>query len=434
MKTILYLILAFVAVTSMASQPPPVLRNPVSTNVFPNQIDGVVITDDNGLPFLIPPPLTHLPFLSFTGGGISGNVPSWQMVDMGADVTGILAASFGGTGLNAVTAGVSRGSILTSASNGHWGDFLADVSVGSLLISGGTGQKPVWGTGSPPLTISGSQIGFGNQNPNVVLAGPISGFAAPPNFRGLSLNDANGSVPTIALFNGSPIYAYANTNSNLNLRRVSCLGAARVEYVMGSGGTGLSTMGNQATTTGTAAGLAGLNGIPGGIRFFSAASSSSTAGINGVNSSIGWNLPTHFLLVGNFTNTTSSRFVCGMTSGSFATVITSSDPNTTHSAFIQYDSTVRSTYNFYTSDGSSSTVTDSGVTATTNLATYEIIWDIVNTRMVAFRNGIPLATNTTHLPAAAMKTIVGVFTGQNQAMGVDIYHSELDQDFSPSIP
>lgn len=92
--------------------------------------------------------------------------------------------------------------------------------------------------------------------------------------------------------------------------------------------------------------------------------------------------------------TTDTRFVFGLASG-----VNDSDSPFDFTAFFRY-STIASDTNFQcvTGDGTSVTVTDSGIPADTNEHTFAIIFDDVTPNVQFYIDGTLVATNTTNLP------------------------------------
>lgn len=84
----------------------------------------------------------------------SGTTPTWGAITLSnaASVTGVLGVANGGTGLSSFTA---VGSIFFSATTSTIGQ-LADVATGSALISGGVGVAPSWGKIGLTTHVSGT--------------------------------------------------------------------------------------------------------------------------------------------------------------------------------------------------------------------------------------------------------------------------------------
>lgn len=88
-------------------------------------------------------------------GGV-GTAPSWSAVSLTADVTGVLAATTGGTGQSVYVVGdILYASTTTALSK------LADIATGNVLISGGVGTAPSYGKVVLTTHVSGT-LGVSN--------------------------------------------------------------------------------------------------------------------------------------------------------------------------------------------------------------------------------------------------------------------------------
>ena len=341
-----------------------------------------------------------------------------------------------------LTAGVSllgnstlgNGTSLFSDTLGIQNTFLTPHT----LIASGALNAEVSATVSSPLQFSsGDVLGFANQSANTVFSGPVSGAAAAPGFRALVAADY-GTVPSMADYNGAQGYSVSTSNGVSMWVRRGVQGTRRVEYCEDQGSGTANIFGNQiAAIAGTLIHVGPLAGVPSTLRWFTAAGGGVASGFNVNNLSASWSIPTCFTFIGNPTNITSLRCGIGLTSGTALATINNADPKTLHVMMFQLDTGAANPthWKLYTCDGGgTSTITDTGVVASTNAACYEIVWDKVNNRVVAFINGAAVAANTTHLPAAPMRSFGAVYALTALVQGIDMEWWQLSQDFFPSMP
>jgi len=138
-------------------------------------------------------------------GGV-GIAPSWGKVDLTAAVTGILPVANGGTNLSSYVTGD-----LVYASATNVLGRLADVAVGSVLLSGGVGTAPLWGLVNVSTSITGVlPVANGGTNLSSYSVGDIIYASAAQVLTPLSIAAANNVLTT----NGTaPLWGKVNLTS-----------------------------------------------------------------------------------------------------------------------------------------------------------------------------------------------------------------------------
>jgi hypothetical protein len=191
--------------------------------------------------------------------GNAGGAPTWGAVSLTADVTGVLTAANGGTGISGYVAGD-----LIYASAAGTLSRLADVATGNALISGGIGTAPSWGKVALTTHVSGVlPIANGGTNSGTALSGSsiaISNGSA-------IVQGAAGTTTTVLHGNaaGAPTYAAVSLTADVS-------GILPVA----NGGTGASSLGAALTKADDTNVTLTLGG------------SSATALVNAASISAGW--------------------------------------------------------------------------------------------------------------------------------------------------
>jgi len=143
----------------------------------------------------------------------------------------------------------------------------------------------------------------------------------------------------------------------------------------------------------------------------------------------------YYSMVGRITNvSTSVRAWIGYSSATTATLGANSDtPTTSHSAMIRLSSAAAgalTNWALVTCDGSACTATAAGAATltTTNVHVFEIIEDRPNTRILAYVDGLCIATNTANLPASGMRYVnmISTLTTVANTLRVNSIYGEVD--------
>lgn len=97
-----------------------------------------------------------------------------------------------------------------------------------------------------------------------------------------------------------------------------------------------------------------------------------------------------------------------------ASVVTGTNPNGNYAGF-RYNSTGDTTFKFITKDNSTQTITDTLVALGNSFHTFWFFEDVPNSRWIGYIDGLPVATNSTHLPSATtyLRYVVSATTDAN---------------------
>ena len=209
-------------------------------------------------------------------GGV-GVAPSWGQVSLTTTVTGILPAANGGTG----NASYTIGDILYASSSTAL-SRLADVAVGSALISGGVGSPPTWGQVSLTTGVTGTL--------------PI-------------LNGGTGQTTASAAFNAlSPITTTGDLIIGTGTNTAGRLAIGTNGYVLTSNGT---TATWAASTGGVTSFSAGTTGFTPSTGTTGAITLSGTLNVANGGTGLSTTPANGALLIGNGTNYTSATLTAG---------------------------------------------------------------------------------------------------------------------------
>lgn len=180
---------------------------------------------------------------------ISGGVataPAWGKIGLTTHVTGTLGATNGGTGLASYTTGD-----LLYASSGTSLAALADVAVGSVLVSGGVGTAPAWSANPRVSTLLlGANLALSSATPTI-----SSGFGTSPSVTAgtaaaFRVDVGTGGTATAGVI-GLPTAA---TGWNCYVENVTATAANAMDQrtVQTSSTTASATVENQTVSTGAA--------------------------------------------------------------------------------------------------------------------------------------------------------------------------------------
>jgi hypothetical protein len=100
------------------------------------------------------------------------------------------------------------------------------------------------------------------------------------------------------------------------------------------------------------------------------------------------------------TNTATAFTLWHVVTDQAASVVTGTNPNGNYAGF-RYSSGTDTTFKFITKDGSTQTVTDTLVALGNSFHTTYFFEDVAGSRWIGYIDGLPVATNTTHLPTTA---------------------------------
>jgi hypothetical protein len=176
-------------------------------------------------------------------GGV-GTASSWGKIGLATHVSGTLGATNGGTGLTAYTTGDI---IYASATNTL--SALADVATGNSLISGGVGVAPSWGKIGLTTHVSGT-LAVGNGGTGATtLTGIVKGNGTSAFTAATSGTDYSAGTSALATgilksttTTGALSIAVAGDFPTLNQNTTGTAAGLSATLVVGSGGTGATTL------------------------------------------------------------------------------------------------------------------------------------------------------------------------------------------------
>jgi hypothetical protein len=274
---------------------------------------------------------------------------------------------------------------ISQAAAGIWEVRISGGASGGGLTVNGSGSATNLSSSSPALPTSGAPgsqlVQFQGSGANA--SGYVNGFWPRPSFIGLREHASK--------------CAYDGNDSNLN-----CAPQTESPSPSGTPGRNAPVAGSPESVTYTTAGTA--NSVAGYIGTYQTRTGTNLLFITG--SSLG--------------STTSIRFQAGLTDSNSGTFTQTDALGSTNTAFFRY-STAASDTNFQciTANGSTQTVTNSGIAADTALHHFVILANDSVPNYVFYIDGTAVCTVTATLPAASKNMAVTKFVTSIAASAVN---------------
>lgn len=220
---------------------------------------------------------------------------------------------------------------------------------------------------------------------------------------------------------------YSGVNVPIDLR--NCL-EKRVAYAYCNGSSGtINCLGDVLTTNGTGTATAPTASEGCTDNYASAASTNSQAGYGGnLNYRVGRNI--EFRNKVKLQENTAEIAWIVLSDQTFTTATFNDNPAGNYAGFRYSTNAGDSTWKAITKDGTTQSVTDTGVSVNTAIRKFEVIEDVANARWLFKIDDILVASKSTNLPTAGtnLRPCVGVTTLENVAKNIRVESVEIRSD------